>query len=453
MITSINPATQQKMKDYPHLSSSQLNILLDENHHAYLKWRNASYRDRGKLFLNLANILRERSDELALLITSEMGKILGESKAEIEKCAWICEYYAENTESLLKSEPMTSDASSCYVRFDPLGTVFAIMPWNFPFWQVFRAAVPTMMAGNTFVLRHARNVPGCGEAIEKLFIEAGFPQNCFNNLQIPVELSEEVIAHPAICGITLTGSSRAGRSVASTAGKYLKKCVLELGGSDPYIVLKDGDIYASCTTAVASRMLNAGQVCISAKRFIVEQEIYEEFVQQHRQLLEEIVVGDPINPTSEMGPMARIDLMEQIEQQIDDSIAMGATLVTGGKRIHQDGLYFQPTLLVDVTPNMPVYKEETFGPVSVIIPAKNADDAIRIANETSMGLGASIWTQDMKLAEEMARRIESGAVFINGMTKSDPRIPFGGIKQSGFGRELGSYGIKEFLNIKTVWIK
>ena len=453
MITTVNPATQKEIKDYPLLTLAEVDQLLNLNHDTYLNWKNSSISHRGKLFLKLAHLLRERMDELALLITSEMGKILRESKAEIEKCAWLCEYYAEHTASLLNTEAMTSDASTCYVRFDPLGTVFALMPWNFPFWQVFRAAVPTMMAGNTFVLRHARNVLGCGEAIQSLFLDAGFPKNSFTNLNISIELAEHVIAHPAVCGVTLTGSARAGKSVAAVAGKYLKKCVLELGGSDPFIVLNDAELNTSCITGVSSRMLNAGQVCISAKRFIVEHGVYNDFVQEHKRLLENLVVGDPTHPTTHMGPMARMDLMEQLEKQINESISMGATLVTGGHRVHQQQLYFQPTLLTDVTPEMPVFKEETFGPVSVIIPAKNAEDAVRIANETSMGLGASIWTNNLKLAEEMALKIEAGAVFINGMTKSDPRIPFGGIKQSGFGRELGSYGIKEFLNIKTVWIK
>lgn len=453
MISTYNPATQKKISDYSLLSAEELSQVIDNNHKTYLVWRTLKYTDRGILFKRLAVLLRKRSDELALLITSEMGKIIVESKAEIDKCAWLCEYYADNTEQLLLPEVMTSDATNCYVRFDPLGTVFAIMPWNFPFWQVLRAAVPTMMAGNTFVLKHAPNVFGCAQAIQALFLEAGFPANTFNNLLIPVELSEQVIAHPAICGVTLTGSSRAGRSVAALSGKHLKKCVLELGGSDPYIVLNDADINLACKTSVFSRMLNAGQVCISAKRFIVEEGVYEAFVEQQKILLEQIAVGDPVDSKTGMGPMARIDLLEQLEKQVSDSIAIGAKLVIGGHRIHPNALYFQPTLLTHVTPEMPVWKEETFGPVSVIVPAKNAHEALDIANKTNMGLGASLWTADLNLANEMASQIEAGAIFINGMTKSDPRIPFGGIKQSGFGRELGSYGIKEFLNIKTVWIK
>jgi succinate-semialdehyde dehydrogenase/glutarate-semialdehyde dehydrogenase len=452
MIVTINPFTQSKIKEYKLLSEIELNEILNKNHQSYLKWRKLSVPDRGELFLNLARLLRQRKDELSLLITTEMGKIIRESKAEIEKCAWLCEHYAKNTEQLLRQEVMPSDASNSYVRFEPLGAVFAIMPWNFPFWQAFRAAVPTMMAGNTVVLKHAPNVFGCAAVIEQLFEASGFPVNTFNNLLIDIDLTEQVIAHKAICGVTLTGSSRAGKSVAALAGKHLKKCVLELGGSDPYIVLNDAEINLACKTGVCSRMLNAGQVCISAKRFIVEQDSYPGFVEEQKTLLESLHLGDPTIPETDMGPMARIDLVEQLEKQINQSIEMGATLVTGGKRI-KNTLLFQPTLLVDVSAEMPVYREETFGPVSVVLTAKNADEAVRMANETELGLGASIWTNNPALGEELAHKIEAGAVFVNGMTKSDPRLPFGGIKQSGFGRELGSYGIKEFLNIKTIWIK
>jgi succinate-semialdehyde dehydrogenase/glutarate-semialdehyde dehydrogenase len=333
-----------------------------------------------------------------------------------------------------------------------MGTVFAIMPWNFPFWQVFRAAAPTMMAGNTMILKHAPNVFGCGETIEKLFMEAGFPENTFNHLPIEVTESETIIAHPAICGVTITGSSRAGKSVAALSGKYLKKCVLELGGSDPFIVLNDADLNQACRTGVCSRTLNSGQVCISAKRFIVEKESYHDFVESQKLILESLVLGDPMLPETDMGPMAREDLVTQLEQQVNTSVKMGAKLITGGYRL-KNTLFYKPTLITGVTPDMPVYKEETFGSVSVILMANGPEEAVKIANDTPMGLGASIWTQRLDLAEKMAREVEAGAVFINGMTKSDPRLPFGGTKESGFGRELGSYGLKEFLNIKTIWIK
>ncbi len=452
MISTFNPANGKKIKDYNLLNAEELSQILDKTHLQYQSWKNLTYSKRGQFFLKMAENLRQQKESLALLITQEMGKIITESEAEVEKCAWLCEHYAENTESLLQDEVILTDAGKSFVSFQPLGTVFAIMPWNFPFWQVFRAAVPTMMAGNTMVLKHAPNVFGCADAIQKLFVDSGFPGNAFNNLPIDLDLVEQVVGHPSVCGVTLTGSGRAGRSVASLAGTYLKKCVLELGGSDPYIVLKDADINQACKTGVCSRMLNAGQVCISAKRFIVEQAGYDRFVEEQKALLENMKLGDPTLPETDMGPMAREDLVEQLEKQIADSVAMGATIVTGGERI-PNTLYYKPTLMVNVTPEMPVYREETFGPVSVVIPAKDAEDAVQIANQTTLGLGASLWTTNLELAEKMAKKIEAGAVFINGMTKSDPRLPFGGIKKSGFGRELGSYGIKEFLNIKTVWIK
>ncbi len=452
MITTTNPYTGQKIQDYTPLSRQQLTEKLNLNHEAYRDWKKLSYQERGKLFLQMADLLRSRQESLARLITSEMGKVITESKAEIEKCAWVCEYYANNTAEILQKELITSDASSSFVTFQPMGTVFAIMPWNFPFWQVFRAAAPTMMAGNTMVLKHAPNVFGCGETIEKLFIEAGFPENTFNHLPIEVPESETVIAHPAICGVTITGSSRAGKSVAALSGKYLKKCVLELGGSDPFIVLNDADLNQACRTGVCSRTLNSGQVCISAKRFIVEKESYHDFVESQKLILESLVLGDPMLPETDMGPMAREDLVTQLEQQVNTSVKMGAKLITGGYRL-KNTLFYKPTLLTGVTADMPVYKEETFGPVSVILMADGPEEAIKIANDTPMGLGASIWTQRLDLAEKMAREVEAGAVFINGMTKSDPRLPFGGTKESGFGRELGSYGLKEFLNIKTIWIK
>jgi len=380
-----------------------------------------------------------------------MGKIISESRAEVEKCAWLCEHYAENAETLLKPEFIETDASKSYVRYDAVGVIYGIMPWNFPFWQALRAAVPTIMAGNTFVLKHAPNVMGCGLALEKLFVDADFPRNVFTNLIIDIDLSENVIASPYVQGVTLTGSQRAGSAVAAQAGKYLKKTVMELGGSDPYIVLKDAEINNSCKTGVCSRMLNAGQVCISAKRFIVEEEIFDEFVQEQKSLLESMVLGDPINEETEMGPMARPDLLGGIEKQVEESVKLGAKIICGGKRINDK--FYAPTLITNAKKGMPVYDEETFGPVSVVIPAKDAEDAIRIANDTSYGLGASLWTKDLELAEKLAVKIEAGAVFINGMTKSDPRLPFGGIKQSGYGRELGGLGIREFVNAKTVWVK
>ena len=452
MFYSINPYTQEKFLEHKPHTENQVDTIIEKTHDQYLDWKNQRFHQRGAYFQKMAEVLRQNKDTYAQLITQEMGKIISESRAEVEKCAWLCDYYAENTASLLQQKLYDSDAGKSFVRFDPTGIVYGIMPWNFPFWQVLRAAVPTMMAGNTFILKHAPNVLGSAKAIEQLFLEAGFPEHTFSNLVIPVSLSEKVIAHPFVEGVTLTGSMNAGSIVASQAGKYLKKSVMELGGSDPYIVLEDAEFNTSCKTGVCSRMMNAGQVCISAKRFIVEEAVLDQFVTEQKKLLDEMVLGDPMDENTDMGPMAREDLLDQIEKQVNDSVAEGARILTGGKRAEDGKWFYAPTLLVDVEKGMPAFDEETFGPVSVVIPAKDAEDAVRIANDTPYGLGASLWTQDLERAEKLAAKIESGAVFINEMTKSDPRLPFGGTKRSGYGRELSDLGIREFLNAKTVWI-
>ena len=451
MYQSINPYTGEVVSAYQKLSDTKAVEVIATTHQTFLHWKTVSFSERSRLMHALADKLLEKKEELAEMITAEMGKIITESAAEIEKCAWLCNYYAENAAIMLEEESMPSDGTVSYVRFDPIGVVYAIMPWNFPFWQVFRFAIPTVMARNTVVLKHAPNVFGCASAIEQLFVESGFPEGVLSKLIISVEQSDKVIAHPLVQGVTLTGSRKAGKIVASVAGKYLKKSVMELGGSDPYIVLNDAEINNACKTGMCSRMLNAGQVCISAKRFIVEEHIFDDFVAEQKSLLENMVLGDPMLKETEMGPMARPDLLEQLEEQVNKSIRMGAELIIGGRRI--DDRFYAPTLLIKAHKGMPVYDEETFGPVSVVIPAKNADDAVRIANDTEYGLGASIWTQDMELAEKMAEQLEAGTIFINGMTKSDPRLPFGGTKRSGYGRELSHFGIREFVNIKTVWIK
>ncbi len=452
MFQSINPYTGAVIFEHANHTPLEVENLISKTHNAYLQWKTFSFQQRGDLFRKLASLLRKDKETFATLITLEMGKIITESRAEIEKCAWLCDHYAENAQNMLQPETIETDAGKSYLRFDPVGIVYGIMPWNFPFWQAFRATVPTMMAGNTFILKHAPNVIGTAKAIEKLFLIADFPENAFTNLIIPVELSEKVVAHPFVEGITLTGSQRAGRAVAAQAGKYLKKSVLELGGSDPFIVLKDAELNESCKTGVCSRFLNAGQVCISAKRFIVEEEILDQFVAEQKALLENMILGDPMKVETDMGPMARLDLLENIEDQVSRSAEMGAEILCGGKRRDDNSLFYEPTLITHVHKGMPVFDEETFGPVSVVIPAKNAEDAVRIANDTPYGLGASLWTQDLVLAEKMAAKIEAGAVFINGMTKSDPRLPFGGTKRSGYGRELAYPGIREFVNRKTVWI-
>jgi succinate-semialdehyde dehydrogenase/glutarate-semialdehyde dehydrogenase len=451
MYQSINPFTGEVIGSYQEFSGEKVIEIVNETHKAFLDWKQTDLEERSRLMHRLAEKLLEKKEELALLITTEMGKIITESVAEIEKCAWLCRHYADHAASMLEEEGMNSDGTISYVRFDPIGVVYAIMPWNFPFWQAFRFAVPTIMAGNTVLLKHAPNVFGSATAIENLFLEAGYPKHILSNLIISIRQSDDVIANPLVQGVTLTGSQKAGRMVASVAGKYLKKSVMELGGSDPYIVLEDAEINHACKTGMCSRMLNAGQVCISAKRFIVEESIFDDFVAEQKSLLENMILGDPMLKETEMGPMARPDLLDQIEQQVNESVKMGAELVTGGRRINER--FYAPTLLINARKGMPVYDEETFGPVSVVIPAKDAEDAVRIANDTEYGLGASIWTQNIELAEKMAAQLEAGAVFINGMTKSDPRLPFGGTKRSGYGRELSHFGIREFVNIKTVWVK
>ncbi len=449
---SINPNNNKLIKEYPEHSLNEVKNILQEVDDEWQIWKNTSFSERSYLIKNVAKILRNKSEYYAKLITSEMGKIIKESKAEIEKCVWLCEYYDDNAEKMLQDELIPTNGQKSFVTFEPLGTVFAIMPWNFPFWQVLRFCVPTLMAGNTAVLKHSSNVPGCALAIEDIFVKAGFPANVFRSLMIRAKFVESVIASDYIKAVTITGGLNAGSKVAAQAGKYLKKSVLELGGSDPYIVLNDAEINKSCATGTFSRMLNAGQVCISAKRFIVEEGIAGDFIEQQKNILENMIVGDPMKENTQMGPLAQKNLLDTIDKQVQQSIKMGAELITGGKRINSEGFFYQPTLLTNVKKGMPVVDEETFGPISVIIRVKNTEEAIKIANDTMYGLGASIWTKDIKKGEEIARKIEAGAVFVNGMTKSDPRLPFGGIKKSGYGRELSSYGIKEFLNIKTIWI-
>ena len=452
MFKSINPFTGQVIATFQESTIQKVNKIIDKTDHAFQNWRMVKPTDRSVLMNRLANILEMEKEKLGRLITLEMGKLIGESNAEIEKCVWLCKYYAENAEEMIKPEILPSDGSKSYVRFDPTGVIYAIMPWNFPFWQVLRFAVPNIMAGNTMVLKHAPNVFGCTEAMEQLFIEAGFPLHVFSNLIIPTTISENVIANPKIQGVTITGSQKAGSIVAAQAGKYLKKSVLELGGSDPCIVFSDADFNTACKIGTTSRMMNSGQVCISAKRFIVEQSIVDQFVEEQKVLLESLKPGDPLSPETNMAPLARMDLLRSIDKQVQKSVKMGAKLITGGHQIASTNFY-APTLLTNVKKGMPVYDEETFGPVSTVIPFNNVEEAITIANDTQYGLGASIWTNNIKLAEQMATKVDAGAIFINDMTKTDPRLPFGGTKNSGYGRELSHFGIREFLNIKTVWVK
>ncbi len=449
---SINPTSGKTIREYQEHTGPEVEEIIRDVHAAWLNWKETSFEQRTILMKKAAQILRERKEHCARLMTLEMGKLFRESMAEIEKCAWVCDHYADHAAEMLKDEEVATDASRSFITFQPLGPILAVMPWNFPFWQVIRFSAPALMAGNAAVLKHASNVPGCALAIEEVFLEAGFPQHLFRTLMIPSAAVEKVISNPSIVAVTLTGSEAAGSQVASRAGKFLKKTVLELGGSDPFIVLEDADVDAAVKTAVVARMINQGQSCIAAKRFIVVEPMMRQFETGLKSAFESLRMGDPMDPETQVGPMARPDLVDEIEKQVNASVAAGARLVTGGHRVAGAGCYFEPTILADITKGMPVYSQETFGPVVSLITARDEEDAISIANNSEFGLGGCVWTRDLKRGETIARRVETGAMFVNGMTKSDPRLPFGGIKKSGYGRELGTYGIREFVNVKTIWV-
>ncbi len=449
---AINPATDKLIKDYDEHTPADVKNIISDVYDDYLNWKTTSFEHRSKLMHKAADVLRKNLDKYANVITVEMGKPIFESRAEVEKCIWVCDYYADNAEKFLADEIIESDAGKSFVAFEPIGPVLAVMPWNFPFWQVFRFAAPALMAGNVGLLKHASNVPGSALAIEEVFHEAGFPKNSFRTLLVSSKLVKEIIEDERVKAVTLTGSEWAGQSVASTAGNELKKTVLELGGSDAFIVLDDADLPSCVATSAKSRMINAGQSCIAAKRFIVVESLVKQFEEQQAEIMRNLKIGDPLDETTQVGSMARLDLLEELDEQVQKSIKMGARLLCGGKKADGPGAFYLPTVLTDVKKGMPVYDEETFGPVSAIISVKDNDEAIKVANDSRFGLGGSLWSRDLKKAEAYARKVESGAVFVNGMTKSDPRLPFGGIKKSGYGRELSSYGIKEFVNIKTIWI-
>lgn len=450
---AINPATDELIKEYREHTPDEISDIIGQVHEEYLKWRETDFAYRARLMFRAAEILRKNVDRYARTISMEMGKIITEARAEVEKSAWVCDFYAENAEKFLADEIIETDAGKSFVAFQPLGVVLAVMPWNFPFWQVIRFAAPALMAGNAGVLKHASNVPGSALAIEEMFHEAGFPEHIFRTLLVSSRLVEGIITDDRVKAVTLTGSEPAGSSVASIAGRELKKTVLELGGSDPFIVLEDADLPACVATSATARMINAGQSCIAAKRFIVVEPMVRRFEEQQVAIMKSLKVGDPLDEKNQVGPLARMDLLEELDTQVQKSIQMGAKLLCGGKRADRPGAFYEPTVLSEVKKGMPAYGEETFGPVSAIIPVKDTEAAIAVANDSEFGLGGSVWSRDTGKAEEVARRIETGAVFVNGLTKSDPRLPFGGIKKSGYGRELSHYGIKEFVNIKTIWIK
>jgi succinate-semialdehyde dehydrogenase/glutarate-semialdehyde dehydrogenase len=436
------------------MKQSQINRAIVDCHTAYLKWRKSSFSLRAQYMKAAARILRERADKYAELMAMEMGKPLKEGLAEAEKCAWVCEYYADNAEEFLKPEIISTDASESYISFQPLGIILAIMPWNFPFWQVFRFAAPTLMAGNAAILKHASNVPGCALAIQDIFVRAGFPEHIFKTVLITSNQVSSLIENPLIQAITLTGSTPAGKEVAKKAGSMLKKTVLELGGSDPYIVLEDAELEETAKSCVLSRLINSGQSCIAAKRFIVAERIREDFEFLFVDQMKTYAMGDPLDDNVRIGPLARHDLRDELHHQVQESINSGAKCLLGGEIPEGRGAFYPATVLTGVKPGMPAYEEELFGPVAAIIPAKDEREAIRIANDSKFGLGAALFTQNLERGRELAEQeIEAGSCFLNTFVRSDPRLPFGGIKQSGYGRELSLFGIREFVNIKTIYIK
>lgn len=452
MMKAIDPSSDQLIQEYAVHSESDVQRSIEQTQQTWLRWKHTEFQERQELMHNAASVLRDNMAKYAKLMTLEMGKVITGSRAEIEKCAWVCEYYADHAQEMLADERVETSASRSFVAFEPIGIVLAVMPWNFPFWQVFRFAAPALMAGNAGLLKHASNVPGCALAIEDVFRKAGFPEDLFSTLMIGAPAVDTVIEHPHVKAVTLTGSEPAGSHVASTAGRVLKKTVLELGGSDPYIVLDDADLDACARTSVDARMINTGQSCIAAKRFIVVDSMLKEFEARQVRIMSEMTMGNPLLEETQVGPMARQDLRDELHAQVVSSLNEGAKLLLGGEPVDGPGAFYHPTVVTNVSRGMSLYHEETFGPVSAIIPVRDEEEAIAVANDSDFGLGASLWTGNVKSGEALARQIESGSVFVNGMVVSDPRLPFGGIKNSGYGRELSQFGIREFVNIKTIWI-
>ncbi|MBC5838289.1 NAD-dependent succinate-semialdehyde dehydrogenase [Flavobacterium muglaense] len=448
----INPVTGEKIAEYNRITIDQVQEKINQSNTTYASWKQKSYKERAAFMHKLADILDENKEEYAQLATQEMGKVIGQSRKEIEKCALVCRYYADNTEALLKDEIVKTEATKSYVTFQPIGVVLAVMPWNFPFYQVIRFAAPALMAGNTAVLKHASNVQGCALALEQAFEKASFPEGTFTNLNIDSKLVKAVIEDKNIVAITLTGSDPAGRSVASIAGQNLKKTVMELGGSDAYIVLDDVDLEKATTLATLGRLQNNGQTCIAAKRFVVLDAIYDEFLALFTKKMKAAKMGAPTDTDSYYGPMARIDLRDELHEQVLKTISQGGKLVLGGEIPDQKGAYYPATILADLKPGMEAFDTELFGPVASVIRAKDDDDAIALANNSQYGLGSGVLTSNNERGEKIALQLEAGSSFVNKLVVSDPRLPFGGVKNSGYGRELAAYGIREFVNTKTIWI-
>ena len=454
MLTSINPANNKLIKSYNEMTSEESSNIISLTNESFIKWKETSFKQRSELMKNAAKVLRENSEEYSVLMTLEMGKPIIQSRSEVEKCAWVCEYYADNAEKFLKDEIIKTDASNSFISYQPLGIVLAIMPWNFPFWQVFRFAAPNLMAGNAGLLKHASNVSGCALAIEDVFRKAGFPENLFRSLLVTSKNVKEVIANEKVQAVTLTGSVPAGKSVASLAGSLIKKTVLELGGSDPYVILEDADLEKAALSCVTSRLINAGQSCIAAKRFIVVESVYDEFEKLFFEIMSNKKMGDPLDVGNDLGPQASIALRDELHDQVLRSVKQGAEIILGGIIPETDGAFYPPTILRNVKPGMAAFDEELFGPVAALIKANDESDAINLANKSIFGLGAAVFTKDLKRGERIAKeKLNAGCCFVNDFVKSDPRLPFGGIKESGYGRELSPFGIKEFVNIKTVYIK
>ena len=452
-IASINPTTGETIKTFDALSESAIEEKLQRAAETFRVYRRTTFTERAAMMMRAAEILETEKNKLARLMAEEMGKPIKGGVGEAEKCAWVCRYYAENARHHLEDEVVVTNASRSFVRFQPLGPVLAVMPWNFPFWQVFRFAAPALMAGNVGLLKHASNVPQCALAIEDIIRRAGFPEGAFQTLLVGSEAVQGILEDDRVAAATLTGSEAAGRSVASIAGKQIKKTVLELGGSDPFIVMPSADFNEAVTTAVKARTINNGQSCIAAKRFIVAAEIYNEFERRFVEEMKALRVGDPLDEDVDIGPLAMEQILNDVDEQVKRSVAAGAVVLTGGKRLDRAGNFYEPTVLASVPTDAPVSCEEVFGPVAMLFRVNNIDEAIQLANATTFGLGAAAWTKDPTEQERFIEELEAGCVFINAMVASDPRLPFGGIKNSGYGRELSEFGIREFVNTKTIWIK